>query len=74
MLYNKPTRREIMARKISSGDYTAAAMTRVMSWGSENHVQGLHQFPSTAHLTLNVLSFSAFAFFISRKFGTWASF
>ncbi|KAH8960062.1 hypothetical protein BDL97_06G110700 [Sphagnum fallax] len=40
MLYNKPTGREIMARKISYGDYTAAAMTRVISWGSENHVQG----------------------------------
>jgi hypothetical protein len=68
MLYRKPAGREIMARKISSGDYTAAAVTPVISWGSEKHVQGLHQFPSTAHLTLSVRSFSAFAFVISRKF------
>jgi hypothetical protein len=68
MLYNKPAGREIMARKISSGDSTAAAVTRVVSWSSQKHVQGLHQFPSTAQLTLNVRSFSAFAFFISKKF------
>ncbi|CAK9229712.1 unnamed protein product [Sphagnum troendelagicum] len=40
MLYNKPTGREIMARKISSGDHTAAAVTRVISWSSQKHVQG----------------------------------
>jgi hypothetical protein len=68
MLCNKPAAREIMARKISSGDYTAAAVTRVTSWSSQKHVQGLHQFPSTAHLALNVRSFAAFAFFISKKF------
>jgi hypothetical protein len=40
MLCNKPAAREIMARKISSGDYTAAAVTRVTSWSSQKHVQG----------------------------------